>query len=237
VTPEVISKHIAKRVPCLGNNSSFGKKVVLDAFCGVGGNAIGFALEKDISLVVCVDIDLNKLKMAAKNASVYNVDPGKIVFIEGDAIQVLNLYRNGKLLEQSSTTKDSSKKEICHGYTIHGLAALPVSIDCVFLSPPWGGTEYLKSGNDGYRLSCMKVMMTGTDQCDDKNDECSGDELLSKSAMAAKDKQVVCFLPRNINGFDVGTCAWKAGYTRQSHIELEQNILNAKLKAVTVYLH
>lgn len=240
MTPEAISKHIAKRVSCLGksDDSSVEKKVVLDAFCGVGGNAIGFALEQDISLVVCVDVDLNKLKMAAKNASIYEIDPSKIVFIKGDAIQVLNLYKNGRLIEETSTKhEDLSKKELHHGYAIHGLSALPSSLDCVFLSPPWGGTEYLKVGNDAYGLSHMKVTTATRDQEDDKNDEYSGGELLSLAAMASKDKQVVCFLPRNINGFDVGTCAWNAGYQRENHIELEQNILNSKLKAVTAYLY
>eukprot|EP00557_Chaetoceros_sp_GSL56_P005109 CAMPEP_0176499486 /NCGR_PEP_ID=MMETSP0200_2-20121128/12953_1 /TAXON_ID=947934 /ORGANISM="Chaetoceros sp., Strain GSL56" /LENGTH=520 /DNA_ID=CAMNT_0017897909 /DNA_START=69 /DNA_END=1631 /DNA_ORIENTATION=+ len=243
VTPEAISKHIAKRVSCLGkNNDNVGtRKIVLDAFCGVGGNALGFALEKDIALVVCVDVDLNKLKMAAKNASVYDVDPDKILFIQGDAIQVLTQYRNGRLIQQPSTKNDLPEKQpvvTCHGYTIHALSALPSSIDCVFLSPPWGGTEYLKSGNSGYELSHIKVMTTTRiDKGGDENGEYSGSELLSLSAMAAKEEQVVCFLPRNINGFDIGTCAWKAGYQRKNHIELEQNILNAKLKAVTVYLY
>ena len=35
-------------------------------FCGCGGNAIGLDNQTDIALVICVDIDRNKLRMAAK---------------------------------------------------------------------------------------------------------------------------------------------------------------------------
>lgn len=40
VTPERIAEHIALRV----EHSFFDSQLVIDAFCGVGGNAIQFAL-------------------------------------------------------------------------------------------------------------------------------------------------------------------------------------------------
>jgi len=39
VTPEKIAEHIALRV-----QDSFSAELIIDAFCGVGGNAIQFAL-------------------------------------------------------------------------------------------------------------------------------------------------------------------------------------------------
>lgn len=39
VTPEKIAEHIALRV-----QDSFNAELIIDAFCGVGGNAIQFAL-------------------------------------------------------------------------------------------------------------------------------------------------------------------------------------------------
>lgn len=39
VTPEKIAEHIALRV-----QDSFSTELIIDAFCGVGGNAIQFAL-------------------------------------------------------------------------------------------------------------------------------------------------------------------------------------------------
>lgn len=120
--------------------------VVLDAFCGVGGNGIGFALQEGISFVICVDIDREKLRMAANNASIYNVDPAKIVFVEGNAVDVLGFYKNGMMLKKLNTvdtlseneeSDDQQQEEICNGYTISGYKALPDNIDSVFLSPPW----------------------------------------------------------------------------------------------------
>ena len=111
---------------------------MLDVFCGVGGNGIGFALQDDISFVICVDIDREKLKMAANNASIYGVEPTKIVFVEGNAVDVLGFYNDGVIREGiSSREKENARDEVCCGYTISGYKALRDRIDSVFLSPPW----------------------------------------------------------------------------------------------------
>ena len=209
--------------------------VVLDAFCGVGGNGLAFALQKDISQVICVDIDREKLKMAANNASIYNVEPSKIVFIEGNAIDILRLYENGNMADPIVPKEKSNvNREDCHGYTIiSGNNSLPTRIDCVFLSPPWGGVDYLKVGNANYELSkCIKIA-SGNPQ--NETAECDGESLLDISSNAAKKKSVVYFLPKNVNGFNIGKSAWKIGY--RTGIEMEQNFLNGKLKTVTVYLN
>ncbi|KAI9343480.1 RNA cap guanine-N2 methyltransferase-domain-containing protein [Zopfochytrium polystomum] len=72
VTPEKVAAHIAKR--CAG-------RTVVDAFCGVGGNTIQFALQG--SRVIAVDIDPVKIMCAKHNAGVYGV-LDKIEFICGD---------------------------------------------------------------------------------------------------------------------------------------------------------
>ena len=76
--------------------------IVLDAFCGCGGNGIAFARRPatEISLVICVDIDRSKLKKAAHNASIYGIERDKIVFIEGDSINIMK----GKMLEKKGLT-------------------------------------------------------------------------------------------------------------------------------------
>ncbi|MEE6463947.1 hypothetical protein FKM82_006114 [Ascaphus truei] len=76
VTPEKIAAHIAGRV-----RQSFKCDVVVDAFCGVGGNAIQFA--KAGKRVIAVDIDPVKLDLARNNAEVYNV-ADRIEFILAD---------------------------------------------------------------------------------------------------------------------------------------------------------
>eukprot|EP00123_Amoebidium_parasiticum_P013815 comp22167_c1_seq1/m.32516 comp22167_c1_seq1/g.32516 ORF comp22167_c1_seq1/g.32516 comp22167_c1_seq1/m.32516 type:complete len:672 (-) comp22167_c1_seq1:115-2130(-) len=76
VTPENIAIHIAQR--CRAG-------VVVDAFCGVGGNAIQFA--RTCSKVIAIDLDPLKLQCARHNAEVYGV-AHKIEFIEGDFLAI-----------------------------------------------------------------------------------------------------------------------------------------------------
>ncbi|NWR72041.1 TGS1 synthase, partial [Centropus unirufus] len=76
VTPEKIAEHIAVRV-----SQSFNCDIIVDAFCGVGGNAIQFALTS--KKVIAVDIDPGKLSLARNNAEVYGVAE-KIEFVCGD---------------------------------------------------------------------------------------------------------------------------------------------------------
>ncbi|XP_005396132.1 PREDICTED: trimethylguanosine synthase [Chinchilla lanigera] len=75
VTPEKIAEHIAGRV------SQCEWDVVVDAFCGVGGNTIQFALTG--KRVIAIDIDPVKIDLARNNAEVYGI-ADKIEFICGD---------------------------------------------------------------------------------------------------------------------------------------------------------
>ncbi|XP_036734787.2 trimethylguanosine synthase isoform X1 [Manis pentadactyla] len=76
VTPEKIAEHIAGRV-----SQSFKCDIVVDAFCGVGGNTIQFALTG--KRVIAIDIDPVKINLARNNAEVYGI-ADKIEFICGD---------------------------------------------------------------------------------------------------------------------------------------------------------
>ncbi|XP_035746613.1 trimethylguanosine synthase [Egretta garzetta] len=76
VTPEKIAEHIATRV-----SQSFNCDIIVDAFCGVGGNAIQFALTS--KRVIAIDIDPEKLSLARNNAEVYGV-ADQIEFVCGD---------------------------------------------------------------------------------------------------------------------------------------------------------
>ncbi|KAM7124482.1 trimethylguanosine synthase isoform 1-T1 [Ciconia maguari] len=76
VTPEKIAEHIAIRV-----SQSFNCDIIVDAFCGVGGNAIQFALTS--KRVIAIDIDPEKLSLARNNAEVYGV-ADQIEFVCGD---------------------------------------------------------------------------------------------------------------------------------------------------------
>lgn len=77
VTPEVLAAHIAARFKP--------RRVVVDAFCGAGGNAIQFAMRCD--KVIAIDIDPVKLHCARQNAEIYGV-ADKIEFVHGDFFEV-----------------------------------------------------------------------------------------------------------------------------------------------------
>ncbi|KAJ8103198.1 RNA cap guanine-N2 methyltransferase-domain-containing protein [Lipomyces tetrasporus] len=101
VTPELIAKNIAEHIY---NNCR--PSVVLDAFCGAGGNTIQLAMLVD--KVIAVEKDPVTIRCAKHNAEIYGV-ADKIEFIEGD------FFEHAPFMEA----------------------------DVVFLSPPWGGPQYL----------------------------------------------------------------------------------------------
>ncbi|KAF8928151.1 Trimethylguanosine synthase [Haplosporangium gracile] len=77
VTPEKIAAHIAER--CASD-------VIIDAFCGVGGNTIQFAMT--CHRVIAIDIDPVRLQCARHNARIYGVED-RIEFICGDYMTLL----------------------------------------------------------------------------------------------------------------------------------------------------
>ncbi|KAG0074850.1 Trimethylguanosine synthase [Podila epicladia] len=77
VTPERIAAHIAQR--CASD-------VIIDAFCGVGGNTIQFALT--CHYVIAIDIDPVRLECARHNARIYGVED-RIEFICGDFMTLI----------------------------------------------------------------------------------------------------------------------------------------------------
>ncbi|ESK91336.1 tgs1 protein [Moniliophthora roreri MCA 2997] len=114
VTPERIANQIAERCRC---------HTVLDAFCGVGGNAIAFA--KTCQRVIALDTSPTRLALARHNAQIYGV-AHHIEFILSDYITFAKSY----LARSSTLTSPKARK-----------------IDVVFLSPPWGGPSYLSDSN------------------------------------------------------------------------------------------
>jgi trimethylguanosine synthase len=115
---------------------------VLDAFCGVGGNAIAFAqtcqrgasfkfyssafLIFTYDLVIALDTSPIRLTLARHNAQIYGV-ADRIEFILSDYTSFAKSY-----LSLPSDPLDTTKRKI----------------DVVFLSPPWGGPSYLEGTAD-----------------------------------------------------------------------------------------
>ncbi|GAA5810043.1 hypothetical protein MFLAVUS_003461 [Mucor flavus] len=166
VTPEKIARHIAQR--CQSD-------IVIDAFCGCGGNSIQFALTCE--RVIAIDLDPVKLHCARENAKIYGV-ADRIEFILGDFFDL----------------------------------APTLKADVVFLSPPWGGPSYLSE--DTFDLKSM----------------IPGNGLKIHQIASQITPNVAFFVPRNT---DPDQLAQLAG--PNSTCEIEQNSLNGKIKALTVY--
>ena len=77
LTPRKVALEIADNTP--GN-------LIIDAFCGVGGSAIGFALSG--KNVIAIDNSSHRLSMAKNNSEIFGVS-SLIEFVEGDCMQIL----------------------------------------------------------------------------------------------------------------------------------------------------
>ncbi|KAH7298090.1 hypothetical protein KP509_25G026400 [Ceratopteris richardii] len=171
VTPEEIAKHQAAHC--------HGACTVIDAFTGVGGNAIQFAC---MNLhVIAIDIDPKKIEYARHNAEVYGV-ADRIDFIVGDFFQLAP--------------------------TLKG--------DVVFLSPPWGGPEYIRA--EKYDIETMLRPASGFS--------------LFKVALTVA-PSVAYFLPRTVDLDQLSQLSWVS--SPPLPYEIERNYVRDEVKAVTAY--
>lgn len=106
-----IAKHIAQAAPD-------DRAVIIDPFCGVGGNTIALALSGRWKRVYAIEKDPATLACARHNAEIYGVGD-KITWFEGDCFDILGL-KQGK---EADTP----------------LATLVQRHGVIFASPPWGG--------------------------------------------------------------------------------------------------
>lgn len=106
VTPESIAARIAQR--CQSN-------IVLDAFCGAGGNAIQFALT--CQHVLAIDIDPVKLLLARHNAEVYGVED-RITFLLGDWRDFASDWIQARQAKDAKTATGESKWMGCEKWDI-----------------------------------------------------------------------------------------------------------------------
>jgi tRNA/tmRNA/rRNA uracil-C5-methylase (TrmA/RlmC/RlmD family) len=156
---------------------------VLDAFCGSGGNTIQFC--KYFDKVISCDIDFVKLQCAQNNARVYNCLNG-CNFLMQDFFQLHNTLN----------LNDANN-----------------GIDLIFLSPPWGGVNYVhnrKTDISAFPLDGFKIFLYCI-----KNLKC---------------KNIVYFLPRNSNLEQVKYMAGVGG-----SVEIENNYIGDKFVAITCY--
>lgn len=158
----------------------------------------------------------------------------------------------------NSTTETDVKSEGCVSssvYTFEGYESLPERLDAIFLSPPWGGVDYEEIGRRHYNLryielegieagssnkkpGCMRTVEEKTNAATAAvTTILSGVDLLRMSlvALPANRPKIACYLPRNLNGLTLAQDCHKCGV--RGEVEMEQNIVNGKLKTITVYIN
>lgn len=99
------------------------KHVLIDAFGGVGGNSIAFALSGQWSRVISIESDASTLACAQRNAEIYGVPHGRITWVHGDSFEFMD-------------------KLINHPDQVHPDLRPDLESTVVFASPPWGGPGY-----------------------------------------------------------------------------------------------
>jgi trimethylguanosine synthase len=96
------------------------KSIIIDLFCGVGGNTIAFALSGRWKRVYAIEKNDAALACAKHNAEIYGV-ADRITFFQGDCFELLGL--------------DEAKQD----NAVLPLQTVVGTYGVVFASPPWGG--------------------------------------------------------------------------------------------------
>lgn len=127
---DIVCSKIVEELP---SNDSL--RVVIDVFCGAGGNSIAFALSDNWDRVISIERDAATLACAQNNAEVYGVDPEKITWIHGDSFDFMD-----KLLNSPEQ--------------LHPDLRIDLDATLLFASPPWGGPGY--STDEVFNLDNMQ---------------------------------------------------------------------------------
>ncbi|CAK5089695.1 unnamed protein product [Meloidogyne enterolobii] len=190
----MLAQHVADRLVRIRDC------IILDAFAGSGGNSIQFALKG--AFVYAIDIDPVKLRCSARNAQIYGARD-RINFICGNFFHICkSLIGARKYKEENKIVKSS------YPYTTD---LYPFAIDSVYLSPPWGGPSYAKSGKEEFDLQ-KDIILDGV-------------KIFNYAKKISQN--VVYFLPKNTSIIALAAS--------DGEVELEQSLLGEKVKALHAY--
>lgn len=213
--------------------------VVIDGFCGAGGNAIQFA--KLFPNVIAIDKDPVKVYLARNNFRVHGLscvdrdersslqsdvsalDPN-VLFINDDyfeAIKCLDGIISGTTsVANGATTEalESFLRPLLHRH--HGQLHF-----YLFLSPPWGGPSYLNRAS--YNINSMMDGIGIRNILKPSFSFCQNFCLFLPRNTAAKHlKKLAAFLPSRLDS---------DGNVLSRVVNVEENYMNDKCKAITVY--
>ncbi|CAI9600127.1 unnamed protein product, partial [Staurois parvus] len=128
----------------------------------------------------------------------------EVIAIDIDPVKLDLAYNNAKVYGVENQIEFIRADYMC--------VAPDLKADAVFLSPPWGGPDYVSAD-----IFDIKTMMN-----------LDGFEVFQLSQQITKN--IIYFVPRNTDVEQVASLAGPGG-----QVEIEQNFLNKKLKTLTVY--
>lgn len=135
VTPEEVSIYLSKFIQHCYPDSS----VILDLFCGGGGNSVQFA--KYFDKVICIDINPVNLKCTEHNTGVYGKNRQRKLELYrcnwsySTEYYLNNNYKNDKDIEEETIKEIKTTVSVFENL-------IESKIDIAFASPPWGGPDY-----------------------------------------------------------------------------------------------
>lgn len=111
-------------------------------------------------------------------------------------------------------------------------------IDVIFLSPPWGGPSYLSGLPAETALSVAEPLHVSTPADTHPEYSLASIRPIHGAKLFELSRQVTCniayFLPRNTNLEELSTLLGQDGASGET-IEIEEEWMGAKLKALTCY--
>lgn len=184
--------------------------------------------------VIAIDNSPVRLALARHNAIIYGVHD-RIEFILADFPSWARSF-------QSIQTR--TRHLVNTGAPPVSSSTLPVAqskIDIVFLSPPWGGPSYISTSlSKESSFSCEKGNNNGNEEEEEPHPKFTldmttplpGDELFALARNITP--HIAYFLPRNTDVAQISKLVDGDSGTNEN-IEIEEEWMGAKLKALTVY--
>ena len=87
-------------------------------------------------------------------------------FVSANAVNVMESYSNGILRSiDEESLEENEKQDNVEGFTIGNIGLFPQTIGATFLSPSWGGMNYLREGKSGQKSSdCIEIARQTTEE-------------------------------------------------------------------------
>ncbi|KAL9643317.1 hypothetical protein ABK040_014772 [Willaertia magna] len=195
ITPEPISEYIAN-CSILQKENENQKIIVIDGFCGVGGNLIQFLLQEEIDLVIGCEISEKKLECLQHNANIYGCDLNKLRLCNGDFMQQFNTFK--QIIYQYLNTDlpliegelDMNENELNEAYN-KIIKEKNVKI-IAFLAPPYG-FDYQQVNI--YNIKYDMLINNG---------EVNGIDIYEQTKLNLNPNQLLYLLPKNVNIYQIG---------------------------------